>query len=91
MEGAGADLHVIGLQDDAALLRPEALQRQDQPLEGARRLQRARTFWLRHAAFFAGLFGPDADGAVNRRRGRALTIGDGKKGQERPLSAAEHG
>ena len=36
MEGAGADFHVIGLQDDAALLGPEILQRQDQPLERLR-------------------------------------------------------
>ena len=35
MERAGADLHVVGLQDDAALLGPEALQRQDQTLERA--------------------------------------------------------
>ena len=37
MEGAGADLHVVGLQDDAALVRPVVVQRQDQPLEGAAR------------------------------------------------------
>ena len=37
MEGAGADLHVVGLQDDAALIRPIALQRQDQALERALR------------------------------------------------------
>ena len=34
MERAGADLHVVGLQDDAALLAPELLQRQDQVLKG---------------------------------------------------------
>src|SRR5262245_26559635 len=33
MEGAGADLHVVGLQDHAAVVRPIALQRQDQALE----------------------------------------------------------
>ena len=33
MEGAGAHLHVVGLQDDAALLAPELLQGQDQVLE----------------------------------------------------------
>ena len=33
MEGAGADLHVVGLQDHAALVGPIALQRQDQALE----------------------------------------------------------
>ena len=33
MEGAGADLHVVGLQDHAAVVGPVALQRQDQPLE----------------------------------------------------------
>ena len=33
MEGAGAHLHVVGLQDHAALLRPVSLQRQDQRLE----------------------------------------------------------
>ena len=40
MEGAGADLHVVGLENDAALPRPEILQRQDQALEGARRVER---------------------------------------------------
>ena len=38
MEGAGPDLHVVGLQDDAAVIRPIALKRQDQPLEGAARV-----------------------------------------------------
>ena len=33
MERAGADFHVIGLQDHAAIIRPETLQRQDQTLE----------------------------------------------------------
>ena len=32
-------LHVVGLQDDAALLAPELLQRQDQVLEGRRGTQ----------------------------------------------------
>jgi hypothetical protein len=35
MEGAGADLHVVGLQDHAAVVRPIALQCQDQSLERA--------------------------------------------------------
>ena len=35
MEGAGADLHVVGLQEHAAVVRPIALQRQDQALERA--------------------------------------------------------
>ena len=35
MEGAGAHLHVVGLEDDAALFGPVALQREDQALEGA--------------------------------------------------------
>ena len=43
MERAGADFHVVGLQDDAALLRPEVLQRQDQALERARRIEIAAT------------------------------------------------
>ena len=33
MEGAGADLHVVGLQDDAAALRPIGLQAKDERLE----------------------------------------------------------
>ena len=33
MKGAGAHLHVVRLQDDAAVVGPIALQRQDQPLE----------------------------------------------------------
>ena len=35
VKGAGAHLHVVGLQDHAALLGPEALQREDQALERA--------------------------------------------------------
>src|SRR5450432_444645 len=35
MEGAGANLHVVRLQDHAALLRPVTLQAEDQLLEGA--------------------------------------------------------
>ncbi len=33
MKRAGADLHVVGLEDHAAIVRPEALQRQDQALK----------------------------------------------------------
>src|SRR5215210_5669854 len=40
MERAGAHLHVVGLQDHAALLGPELLQGQDQPLEGSRGAER---------------------------------------------------
>ena len=36
VEGAGADLHVVGLQDGAALRRPVGLQAQDDLLEAAR-------------------------------------------------------
>ena len=39
MEGAGADLHVVRLQDDAALSGPETLQGQDQPLERFGRIE----------------------------------------------------
>ena len=39
MKGARADLHVIGLQDHAAVIRPITLQRQDQALERAFRAQ----------------------------------------------------
>ena len=35
MERAGPHLHVVGLQDDAAVVGPIALERQDQPLERA--------------------------------------------------------
>ena len=41
VEGAGAHLHVVGLQDHAALLAPELLQRQDQVLERLGRPQAA--------------------------------------------------
>ncbi len=34
VEGAGAHLHVVGLQDHAALVGPELLERQDEALEG---------------------------------------------------------
>jgi hypothetical protein len=33
MEGARAHLHVVGLQDHAALLGPEPLEREDEALE----------------------------------------------------------
>ena len=36
MEGRRPHLHVVGLKDDAALIGPEALQPQDQILEGRR-------------------------------------------------------
>ena len=42
MEGAGAHFHVVGLQDHAALLGPEPLQRQDQALERAFRAHMGR-------------------------------------------------
>src|SRR5262245_65033562 len=35
MKRTGSYFHVIGLQDDAALVRPVALEREDQPLERA--------------------------------------------------------
>ena len=38
MEGARAHFHVVGLEDEAALFGPVALQGQDQPLEGPRRV-----------------------------------------------------
>src|SRR5579863_4387750 len=40
MERARADLHVIGLEDDAALPRPKALQSEDQTLKRAGRIER---------------------------------------------------
>ena len=48
MKRTGADFHVIGLQDDAALARPVALQCQDNVLK-ARRVRRRRgaSHWLR--------------------------------------------
>ena len=39
MEGARPHFHVVGLQNDAPPVRPIALQGQDQPLEGARRVE----------------------------------------------------
>ena len=42
MEGACPHLHVIGLQNDAALLRPEALEREDQALKGPGGIKRWR-------------------------------------------------
>src|SRR5262249_32283205 len=44
MKGAGPHLHVIGLQNHAALLRPEPLERQDEALE---RAFRAHMGWQR--------------------------------------------
>jgi hypothetical protein len=38
MEGASAHLHVIGLENDTALVRPEILQGEDEALERARRM-----------------------------------------------------
>ena len=42
MKRAGADLHVIGLQDRAALRRPKGLQAQDEALERSRRIEPRR-------------------------------------------------
>lgn len=42
MEGPGPHLHVVGLQDHAALGGPEPLQLQDQALEAAPRVERCR-------------------------------------------------
>src|SRR6185437_1638276 len=38
MKSARADRHVVGLQDDATLLRPVTLQRENEVLKGSRRL-----------------------------------------------------
>src|SRR5271166_883119 len=40
MKGACADLHVVGLEDDAAAPRPKGLQGQDQPLKGSGGVER---------------------------------------------------
>src|SRR5581483_3617205 len=42
MEGPRPHLHVIGLQDDAAPVCPEALKRQDQSLKRPSRIERSR-------------------------------------------------
>ena len=42
VERSGADFHVVRLQDQAAIVRPVVVQRQDQPLEGAGRLHMRR-------------------------------------------------
>ena len=39
MEGAGADFHVVGLQNDAAPIRPILLEREDEALKRARGVQ----------------------------------------------------
>ena len=56
VEGAGAHLHVVGLQDDAALLAPELLQRQDQVLERLARPQPRRRPVVDLPAGFAAFF-----------------------------------
>src|ERR1700733_14956081 len=48
MEGAGTHFHVIGLQDNAALLRPEMLQREDQILEGLAGVQGGSGLYVLH-------------------------------------------
>src|SRR5450759_5778095 len=45
MKGAGADFHVVGLKDDAALVGPVALQYENEFLESARR---AAGWWVFH-------------------------------------------
>ncbi len=42
VERAGTHLHVVGLQDHAALVRPELLERQDETLEGVPRVHVGR-------------------------------------------------
>ncbi len=51
MEGAGAHLHVVGLEDDAALVGPEALEPQDQVLKGRRGLPPLGFLKLGHVDF----------------------------------------
>ena len=67
MEGARADLDIVGLQDHAALLRPKALQRQDQGLE-ARPARLERSFrgppMAQRGRGQAGLPQPRAPGAT---------------------------
>ena len=71
MERAGADLHVIGLQHDAALPRPEGLQGQNEALKRPRRVE--RDVWggrhgvsvMDHGA--ATLLDAGADGQRERR------------------------
>ena len=58
VERAGADLHVVGLQDDAAVVRPVALQRQDQALE------RAAGVHVINCAFCARVVGHDNGGKL---------------------------
>src|SRR3546814_13974109 len=47
MERARADLHVVGLQDDAASGRPEGLETEDDFLEGSRRFADRDHQWRR--------------------------------------------
>ena len=56
MERAGAHLHVVGLQDHAALLAPELLQRQDQVLKQLGRSQAGGPLACFDAAGFAAFF-----------------------------------
>ena len=46
MERAGADFHVVGLEDDAAFGAPKTLQRQDQVLKSLPWTQRGRACGL---------------------------------------------
>ena len=76
VEGAGADLHVVGLEDGAALRRPVALQAQDDLLEAPRGIARhGRLLWRSAARLARGRRGGQCGGA---REGRvAADAGDG--------------
>src|SRR5687768_1739183 len=57
MECAGAHLQIVGLQDDAAVVRPITLQRQDQALERAARIHvigSGSVLWRGHTRAFGG-------------------------------------
>ena len=77
MEGAGADFHVVGLQDDAALVGPIALQRQDQALERALRAHMGGN--VGHAGFESVAEGEDPIRRIisgsSRARPDALVVG----------------
>ncbi len=74
MKGARAHFHVVGLQDHAALLGPESLQRQDQPLERA----------------FGGKFGRIGHGAPRYESGATLGTGHKRnQGRSRTSSPAQ--
>ena len=76
MKRAGADFHVIGLQDDAAPLGPELLEREDQPLERPRGAHGIVARWGKRLRGFHGMSGGCEQRSASAHRFSSTATGD---------------